>query len=103
MTVNTEKIIKIVLSILLLVCLVNMPYGYYQLFRYIAVVGFAILAYYEYERKNIILAILFVALALLFQPFSKVPLGRQSWIIIDIVVAVGLIVSLFLHPAHRDK
>jgi hypothetical protein len=103
MTVNTEKIIKIALSVLLLICLFHMPYGYYQLFRYIAVVGFAMLAYYEFERKNIIMAIMFVALAFLFQPFSKVPLGRQSWIIIDIVAAGGLILSVFLHPAHPDK
>jgi len=73
-----------------------MPYGYYQLFRYIAMVGFAILAYYSYERKNIPLVIVFVALALLFQPLSKVPLGRHSWLIIDILVAIGLGASIFV-------
>jgi len=57
-------------------------------------VGFAILAYYSYERKNIPIVILFVALALLFQPLSKVPLGRHSWIIIDILVSVGLVISV---------
>jgi hypothetical protein len=68
-----------------------MPYGYYQLFRFAAVVGFAILAYYEYERKNIPLVILFVGLALLFQPLVKVALGRHTWNIVDVVVAAGLI------------
>jgi hypothetical protein len=88
---NFEKIIKIALAVLLILCLFHMPYGYYQLFRFAAVVGFGILAYYEYERKNIPLVIVFVGLALLFQPLVKVPLGRHVWIIVDVVVAAGLI------------
>jgi hypothetical protein len=96
MKFSLENLIKIALSILLVLCLFQMPYGYYQLFRYVAVVGFAILAYYEYEQKRIPLVILFVGLALLFQPLSKVPLGRHQWIIIDVVVAAGLSVSVFL-------
>lgn len=96
MKFNSENLIKIALSVLLLLCLFHIPYGYYQFFRYVAVVGFAILAYYEYERKRIPLVILFVGLTLLFQPFSKVPLGRHQWIIIDVIVAVGLVVSVFV-------
>lgn len=102
MKATPEKLIKIVLAILLLLCLLPMPYGYYQIFRYIAVVGFAILAYYEYERKNIPLVIAFVALALLFQPLAKVPLGRQVWIIIDVVVAVGLVVTVLVQK-RKEK
>jgi len=59
------------------------------------VVGFAILAYYEYERKNIPMAIVFVGLELLFQPLAKVPLGRQVWNIVDVIIAAGLVVSVF--------
>ncbi len=72
----------------------QMPYGFYQLFKYIALVGFAILAYYQYERKNIPLVILFAALALLFQPIVKVPMGRQSWVMVDVLVSVGLLISV---------
>jgi hypothetical protein len=70
-------------------------------FRYIALVGFAILAYYQYERKNIPLVILFVALALLFQPISKVPMGRQSWVMVDILVSVGLFISLVVQKRKK--
>ena len=94
MKLTTENIIKIALAILLLICLFHLPYGYYQLIRYIALVGFAILAYYEYERKNIPMAIVFVGLMLLFQPIAKVTLGRQVWNIVDIAVTVGLIVTM---------
>ncbi|MCX6251419.1 MAG: hypothetical protein NTX61_11785 [Bacteroidetes bacterium] len=100
-TFIAETLIKIALAVLLLLCLFHMPYGYYQLFRYIAVVGFAILAYYEYERKNIPMVIVFVGLIILFQPLTKFALGRQVWNIIDVVVAVGLVVTLFTHKRKR--
>jgi hypothetical protein len=96
MKLTAETLIKIALAVLLILCLFHMPYGYYQFFRFAAIIGFAILAYYEYERKNIPLVIVFVALALLFQPLVKVALGRQVWNIVDVIVAVGLIVTVFV-------
>jgi hypothetical protein len=102
MKLTTENLIKIELAVLLLICLFQMPYGFYQLFKYIALVGFAILAYYEYERKNIPLVIVFMGLVLLFQPVAKVALGRQAWMVVDVVVAAGLVVSLFI-PKRIDK
>ena len=103
MKVSVEIIIKIALSILLLLCLFHMPYGYYQLFRYLAIVGFAILAYYEYERRNVPMAIVFVGLILLFQPFSKVGLGRETWNIVDVVIAVGLVISIFMRKSKNPE
>jgi hypothetical protein len=96
MKVNTEFIIKAGLIVLLVLCLFQLPYGYYQLFRFIALVGFAVLAYYEIERKNVPLAIVYIGLVLLFQPMAKVSLGRQVWNIVDVVVAAGLVASFFI-------
>ena len=101
MKLTLENLIKIALAIMLIICLFHMPYGYYQLFRYSAMVGFAILAYFQYEKKNIPLVIMFVALVLLFQPLLKVPMGRHSWIIIDVLVAGGLLISLFVQNQKK--
>ncbi len=101
MKLTTENLIKIALAVLLLICLFNLPYGYYQLFKYIALVGFAILAYYEYERKNIPLVIVFVGLVLLFLPIAKVALGRQAWMVVDLVVAAGLILTVFVRKQKK--
>ena len=103
MKLTTENFIKAALAVLLLICLFQMLYGYYQLIRFIAVVGFAILAYYEYERQNIPLVIVYLGLILLFQPLATIPLGRQVWIIIDVVVVVGLVVSIFVKKSKSDK
>lgn len=88
--------IKLILSVLLLLCLFDMPYGYYQFVRLIAGICFAYFAYAAYEEKKEIQVLLYIGLAILFQPFLKISLGRELWNIIDVLVAVGLLVFAFL-------
>jgi len=88
------KILKIILAVLLLLCLAKMPYGYYQFVRFAAFVGFGLLAYNSYEKNLINNMIIFIGLALLFQPFIKISLGRELWNIVDVIVAIGLLVSI---------
>lgn len=83
--------IKITLALLLLLCLMDMPYSYYQLVRWAAMVGFALLAYHASEAKRNKEVIIYVGLALLFQPLFKVALGRPLWNVVDVLVAFGLI------------
>lgn len=89
---KTISHLKLLLATILLLCLAPMPYSYYQLVRIVAMIAFAIMAYQYYERKAMPLAITFGGLALLFQPFIKVALGRTMWNVVDVMVAVGLIV-----------
>lgn len=93
-----EKAIKIILAALFFVCLAKMPYGYYQLVRFIAMVGFVYLAYRNFEEGNKLSSYVFAALAILFQPLLKIDLGRTIWNIVDVVVGLGLLISLFLKP-----
>jgi hypothetical protein len=94
---KTEIILKTILSILFLLCLLKMPYGYYEATRFIGMLGFMLLAYFNYERNKILnlTVIIYLALALLFQPFIKIALGRTIWNIVDIVLSLGLIISIF--------
>lgn len=89
-----EKIIKIGLAILFFICLLDMPYGYFQLVRFLALVGFGFLAYQANQQAQQTEMIIYGALALLFQPFFKVALGRELWNVVDVIVGVGLLVSL---------
>jgi hypothetical protein len=91
------SVIKIILSILLFGCLMDMPYGYFQLVRFLGLVGFSFLAYHSLE-KNQILFVSYVCLAVLFQPFVKISLGRELWNIVDVLVGAFLIASLFISP-----
>jgi len=37
--------------------------------------------------------IIYVGLALLFQPFFKISLGIELWNIVDVIVGIGLVIS----------
>ena len=89
-----EKIIKIGLAVLMFGCLLDMPYGYYQLVRFIALIGFGVLAYQANQQSRQTEMFIYGALALLFQPFFIIALGRELWNIVDVIVGVGLLVSL---------
>ena len=86
---------KIILSILLLLCLLKMPYGYYQLVRFISMAAFGYLAFVAYNGKKTSEFVIYLALAILFQPFIKIALGRFIWNVVDVIVAIGLVGSLF--------
>lgn len=86
-------LLKLGIALMLLACLLDMPYGYYQLVRFLSSIGFGYLAYNanSVNRKND--TIIYVILGLLFQPFLKVSLGRELWNIVDVGVAIYLVVK----------
>jgi hypothetical protein len=90
--------IKIALAILLFLCLIDMPNGFYQFVRFAGLIGFAILANQAYKKGRQKEIIIYAGLALLFQPFFKISVGREMWNIVDVVVGVGLLISIFLEP-----
>lgn len=87
--------VKIALAVLFFLCLLDMPYGYFQLVRFTALIGFVILAYKANEQGQKIEAIIYVCLAILFQPLIKISLGRELWNVVDVIVGLALLVSIF--------
>ncbi|NRT16869.1 threonine/homoserine/homoserine lactone efflux protein [Flavobacterium sp. 28A] len=88
------KYLKITLSILLLSCLLPLPYGYFQFVRFAGMLVFSYLAYRASDKKNKSEVFIYISLAILFQPFIKIALGRTVWNIVDIVVAVVLLLTI---------
>ena len=86
------------LALLLFLCLLEMPYGYYQLVRFLCFSCFAFFAYQSLRNIKINGGVIFIILALLFQPFLKIALGREIWNYVDIIVGLGLIGSVFIKP-----
>ena len=93
------NLVKVVLAIMSLVCLLDMPYGYYQLYRFTAMGAFFYLAYAEQEKKEWM--VVWIVSGLLVQPFFKVALGRNIWNFVDVIWAVLLIVSIFSKPKQE--
>lgn len=99
----SANFIKIILSALFFVCLFEMPYGFYQLVRFAGLIGFSILAYQAHDQGRQTEMIIYGGLALLFQPFFKIALGRQMWNIADVVVGIGFIISIFMKPQENPR
>jgi len=92
-------IIKLILSILLFGCLLDWPYSYFQLVRYASFLGFGYLAIITIKNQSYTivtnyrlfdpfnpLAYIYPLLAILFQPFFKIPLSRNWWTLIDVII-----------------
>ena len=80
------KQVYLILAALMLLCLATMPYGYFQLVRFVAMVVFGVIVYQYYLRQKTVATVIFVVLALLFQPIYKIALGRVTW---DVKVVIG--------------
>lgn len=103
MRLSLQPIIKIILTVLFFLCLLDMPYGFYQFVRFVALIGFGILAYKANEENRNTEMIIYGGLALLFQPFFKIALGRVMWNIVDVIVGIGLIASLFMNRTKSQR
>lgn len=88
------SIIKVILAIILLGCLLKMPYGYYQFVRLAASIGFIWLAY-QY-RQTLLLLLTSIACAILFNPIYKVSFPRKTWNKLDTIIAAGLIIWVII-------
>ena len=90
---QNEIIVKTGLALLFLGCLADMPYGYYQLVRFLGMIGFLWLAFKENEKGNRGLLVFWLSSALLINPLVKISLGRSLWNVIDVIWAIVLLLS----------
>ena len=93
-TKDTIVYVKISLSILFLLCLLDWQYGFYQLVRFLGMIGFGILAFEEYEKdKNWF--IVWISSLILINPIFKISLGRDIWNLVDVIWVILLVYSIF--------
>lgn len=85
------KYAQILLAAGLLLCLANMPYGYYNLIRYVSAIVFGIMAFIAHKEGKMPFMIIYAAIAVLFQPFFKIVLGREIWQFVDVLAAIILV------------
>lgn len=82
-------------GIALFIAIVDLPYGYYQLLRFFICGVGAYGAYLSYEQKKIRWIWILGIIALLFNPFMKFYLGKETWKIIDFIAGVIFLVYFF--------
>ena len=95
---KVERKILIVGAIILLLCVFDMPYGIYSIVRVSTTIISGYFAYNYFTSKKLELAITFSIITLLFQPLVKIHLGRDIWVVVDVLVAI-----LFFVIARKKK
>ncbi|WP_390687646.1 DUF6804 family protein [Ferruginibacter albus] len=89
-TIKTSKnLIAGIISIILILCLFRMQYGYYTFVRISCFILFLIMA--SFYKINSLWSTIYLLLAVLFNPIFPVHFNRFAWNIIDGVVAVYMI------------
>lgn len=64
---------------------------------------FAYLSYEYFKAKKDGLGFLFAALAVLFQPFFKIYLGRVIWNIVNIIIAILIVYIVAREIKQKNK
>lgn len=96
-TDKKKNIIAIVAATFLFLALFDgWPYGFFTLLRFVVFASTAYIAWIAYEQKKEKWVWIFGFLAVLFNPFIPIYLNRELWSIIDFVVGVFMIVSIFI-------
>lgn len=72
---------------LLALALLDMPYGYFQFLRWLMMIIGLSIAFNQIAQRHRWLFFFGLAVAALFNPFFKVPFGREEWWWIDLVLA----------------
>lgn len=89
-----KTLVHALLIVILLGCMLNMPYGYYQLVRVVSFVGFSFLSYLSWKDQRPLFLLLFAVGAITFNPIEKLYLGKELWIVVDIIFSLILAYSL---------
>ena len=89
---GAKQNLQIAGAILLLLCIFPMPYGFFTIVRLAMTIISGYLAYNYFLQNKKELAITFSIVAILFQPFIKFALGREVWLVVDVVIAIFLLI-----------
>ncbi|WP_339812058.1 DUF6804 family protein [uncultured Imperialibacter sp.] len=83
------KYILFICAGLLLIALVELPYGYYTFLRLAVTIGAVLVIYIEYSKSLNFWIIIFGIIAVLFNPIFPIYLrDRGLWAVIDVLCAI---------------
>ncbi len=96
MNKTIDTIIKLgVIAVLIIAAATRQQYGYYIFVRWTAFGTSIYFAYAAYNKKQIGLVIYFSCIVILFNPFKLFWFQKETWHLIDYLVATITAVSLF--------
>ena len=94
---NESNFIKyfVILTIFMLFgAIVKWPYGYYILLRWITCITSILVAFQAFEKNIDWAKVVFIIIAILFNPLVPIYLSRSTWIPLDIITAILFIFAI---------
>ena len=85
---------KLTIAGMLLLAIVDLPYEYYTILRFVVCIAAAFNAYVSYESDKQTWTWIFGAIAILFNPIRPIYLDKVVWVIIDAIVAFIFLFSM---------
>ena len=99
-----HSIPTMIAAVMLLGALADLPYGYYQLLRFVVCGVSVYVVYTAYTWQKMWVVWLFGFIALLFNPLAPIHLSRELWQPIDFICAMLFIyVLLALKKASQNS
>ncbi len=104
MEFNKKKNIATIISatFLFLAMFSGWPYGFFTLLRLVVFGTTVYLSWLAYKSERHVWIWIFGFLALVFNPVIPLHLGRDLWIVVDLLVAVFLIISIFVFKLPKE-
>jgi len=79
------------------------PHGFFSFLRFVVFVATVYVAWMTLEEKKEKWVWVFGFLAVLFNPFVVIHLNRELWSIIDLIVGVFMLISIFALKLERKS
>lgn len=73
--------------VMLLLAVADWPYGYFILLRWVVTASATLIAWFSHSTGKTKWTVVFAIIAFLFNPIAPVYLDKESWVVIDIIVA----------------
>lgn len=103
-TIKYKNIASIISIIMLLLAIPAIwPYGYYILLRWVIAASALFLVWASYELGKKFWLFLMAIVALLFNPIAPIHLDKETWVVIDFIVAMIFLVSIFKIKIYERK
>ena len=84
-----------ILSIFMLFgAIAEWPYGYYTLLRWITCITSILITFKAFEKNIDWAKVVFIVIAILFNPLAPIYLSRSTWIPLDIITAILFIFAI---------
>lgn len=102
---NNKKNVALIVAatILFLALFDGWQYGFFTILRIVVFTMTVYTAWMAYNKQKYQWVWIFGCIAMLFNPFLPIHFDREIWVVIDSVVGVFLLASIFLFKLERDK